>query len=114
MKGSYGYVFVVLRPTKDRFEDLVSKLYPISTYLIMSYEPGQEDKHPHLQCYVYLNREVKFHAFRRLIEKAWCTPAKGSPKNNRMYCSKTENPEFFHESGVLESAQKHYLAHLGR
>lgn len=57
------------------------------TYWIRGFERGESGT-PHFQCFVYYRNAVRFSTLRRRFPRAHISPARGTPAQNRTYCSK--------------------------
>jgi hypothetical protein len=73
-----------------------------SNYLICGREKG-ENGTPHLQGYVYFKNARHLGGVRNLLARAHWEIARGSPEQNREYC--TKQGDYF-ESGILPMSQK--------
>lgn len=72
------------------------------TYWIRGSEVGAGGT-PHWQCYVYFRNAVRFSTLKRLYPRAHIDWARGSPTENRVYCSKAGE---FEEGGVCPEQRK--------
>jgi len=68
-------------------EHIQTTLKTLSRYLIYGREVGA-DGTPHLQGYVYFHNQRQRKAVGRLLPRAHLEPTKGSPTQNKAYCSK--------------------------
>jgi len=73
-----------------------------STYLVYGREVGASGT-PHLQGFVVFENPRSFAAVKKQLPKAHIEIAKGSPDQNREYCTKEGN---FHEQGIIPMSQK--------
>jgi len=67
------------------------------TYMIIGREVGQEGT-PHLQGYVIMEKKTTLVGMKKLFPRAHLEVAKGSPEQNKIYCSKDGK---FQEFGVF-------------
>lgn len=72
--------------------------FPNSLYSIVGKEICPKTKRPHLQCYVYYKNGKSFSKMKKLFPKAHIEYSKGTPVENRKYCSKDG---VFTETGKL-------------
>lgn len=89
-----GWCITINNPTDEDvkcFDDVQSD------YMIYGNEVAPMTGTPHLQGYIYFKNPRQFHAIQKMFPRAHLTPAKGSPHDNFMYCSKDGN---FHERGT--------------
>lgn len=56
------------------------------TYIIYGKEVGEQGT-PHLQGYVQMEKRTRMTALRKLLQCHW-SPARGTPEQNKVYCSK--------------------------
>ena len=68
-------------------------------YCIIGKEIGEQGTH-HLQIYMQLSRRVSFNVFKRKFPTAHIESARGSPEDNKAYCSKEGD---WLEIGTLQS-----------
>ncbi|AXQ66326.1 MAG: putative viral replication protein [Cressdnaviricota sp.] len=92
MSKSKNWCFTVNNYTADQEE--VLKNIPCN-YLIYGREVGASGT-PHLQGYIQLKERKMLSGVRKLLACHW-EPAKGTPEQNKAYCSKDGD---FHEQGV--------------
>lgn len=57
-------------------------------YLIVGFEEGEEKNTPHLQCYVYFENARLFSSMKKKFPTAHFEQARGTPIENKQYCSK--------------------------
>ncbi len=69
------------------------------TYICWSKEVG-ENGTPHLQGYLQLETRKRRGWLSKRMTKCYLTPSKGTPEENRAYCSKMKNPTFI-EIGTI-------------
>lgn len=73
-------------------------------YVVFGYERAPTTGTPHLQGYVSFNKQLRIAQVKELIgARAHCELARGTPEQNRAYCTKDDGP--FWESGELPAAQ---------
>lgn len=94
-----GFVFTVNNPLDGREDAIIEALQTVCQYCIIGRERGANGT-PHLQGYVYFANPK---GFERVVEllgnpRAHVEKARGSPIQNREYCSKDGN---FRELGEL-------------
>lgn len=85
-----AYCFTLNNPDED--EVLVPQTWPDNyNYLVYQVEEGTEGTR-HLQGYINFKNPVRFESFRKYFpgERAHIERAKGTAKQNRAYCTKTE------------------------
>lgn len=68
-------------------------------YLCFGFEVGMKET-PHIQGYVYFNNGRYRHAVSKILPRAYLDVAKGTPQQNRKYCSKDGD---FYEFGTIPS-----------
>ncbi len=85
MARARGFHFVVNNYSLDDIEQ-VSTLD--AQYLVVGAEVGGDKGTPHLQCYAYFKLRKSFRALSKLVPRAHWIIAKGTAKQNRIYCSK--------------------------
>lgn len=73
-----------------RYDEVMMK------YMICGKEKGEKGT-PHIQGYVYFHNAVRFATLKKKWPHAHFEAARGTPEENRAYCSKDD----FHEHGVL-------------
>ncbi len=72
-------------------------------YLIRGTEVCPDTAKEHLQCYVYYRNAIRFTTLKKKYPALHWEKARGSPKQNRKYCSKDDK---FREYGVLPKQGK--------
>lgn len=98
---SRAWLFTYNNYTDDDYKRLLAVK---CEYIIVGKEIAPETGTPHLQCYVYFKNRKNFAAVSRIVGKhAHLTRAKGTPAQNKRYCSKEGK---FEERGVLPEAGK--------
>lgn len=95
-RSSYhGWCFTINNPTPADGAALDKIKF---RYLIAGNEVGKQGT-PHMQCYIYFHHAKTFSAVQKLLGgRAHIEAAKGSPAQNRVYCSKDGD---FREWGEL-------------
>lgn len=89
--GAKNWTFTINNPN-DNDKDLLSKLseLPCMRYLIFQQEIGEEGT-PHTQGFVSLKSRKTLNGIKKLVgDRAHVEVAKGSPDQNRSYCSKSK------------------------
>lgn len=89
-----SYCFTINNPTDDDVDSLLDLSF---RYLIFGFEEGEEGT-PHIQGYVYFHNAILFSSFHKLLPRAHIEETRGSPTQNRTYCSKEGD---FYEFGEL-------------
>jgi len=87
MSRSQGYVIVINNPgigDEQTFLALDAK------YMVYQYEVGGKQNTLHLQGYVFFKHQRFFTAMKKLLPRAHIEAAKGSPEENKAYCTKEE------------------------
>lgn len=79
-----SYVFTINNYTAD---DLDSVIALDAKYLCFGFEEGKEGT-PHIQGYVQFPNPIEFGTVKNQLVRAHLEVAKGSPKQNEIYCSK--------------------------
>lgn len=101
MSRSRGWCFTINNPN-DTDRQQVETLKGLSVYLIVGREVGSEGT-AHLQGYCYFQNAKAASTLKRLLSRAHLEAAKGSPEQNRQYCSKDGDYE---EHGTCPASQK--------
>lgn len=84
------WCFTIFNYTQQRYDELKTSLIPISEYVIIGKELCPSTNQPHLQGYVSFKRKCRFaQAKSRIDSQAHIEPAKGTPRQNFEYCSKS-------------------------
>lgn len=94
------YALTVNNETQLDVEQLEGLNY---AYLIIGIETSPTTLTPHLQCYVYLKNAITLKSLKKKIPRAHIEPAKGSPQQNRDYCSEDG---LYYEYGTLPEQGK--------
>lgn len=112
MTKARGFYFTDFNYTEARHAELIEKLEPY-TYLIIGKETCPETQTRHYQCYVHFKNPRSIHAVRKLLHPNHVDIAKGSAKQNFVYCSKEGDFEEYgkrpldkHEVSKLASEAK--------
>jgi len=102
---SRAFCLTLNNPTEVEYDQLVAHIQTKVHYAIVGREVGEEGT-PHLQVYLYYKNPTKrtMDTWTRLLgtNRYHVEVARGSPTENREYCSKEGN---FQEWGVLPVAQ---------
>lgn len=96
---SRAYCFTLNNPTDEEKESIKGIQ---CRYKVVGFEKGAEGT-PHLQGYLYFSNARRFNAIKRLIPRAHIEVSKGSPVQNRDYCTKDGD---FYEAGEMPISQK--------
>lgn len=99
-KRYYQFCFTVIPYTEDDYTLVLSW---DCAYLIVGREVCPTTQLPHLQCFIAFKNAKTFSAFKKMHPKMHFSPTKGTPEQNRTYCSKDGN---FFEKGELPMSQK--------
>lgn len=86
MSRSRAYCFTINNYTEDDVCQ-VKALAEIASYVVVGKEVG-ENSTPHLQGYVYFKEAKTFTSVKKKITRAHLELTKGSPEDNRRYCTK--------------------------
>jgi hypothetical protein len=86
MARTRGYCFTINNPDDDDYQQ-VELLKDIAKYLIVGKEFGEENT-LHLQGYVYFSDAKTFKSVKKILTRAHIESTKGTPSDNRRYCSK--------------------------
>lgn len=81
---------------------------PIVRYLVFQQEIGEEGT-PHIQGYISLNTRQRLNQLKKLVgNRAHLEVARGTPVQNRTYCTKTESavPETVEEFGSIPTEER--------
>jgi len=81
---SRGWCFTI---NNDTYDDMDNILDLHADYLIFGFETGKEGT-KHIQGYVYFNNARTLNSLKKMLPRAHLEKAKGSPTQNRTYCSK--------------------------
>lgn len=93
-----GYAFTCNNYTEDEFERISRACSDFAQYAIIGREVGEQGT-PHLQGYIRFKRAYRFSTVKdRHLPRCHVEVARGSPRQNRDYCSKGGN---FTEFGEL-------------
>ncbi|QNI80861.1 replication associated protein [Janusivirus portis] len=100
-RQSKSWCFTYNNYTDADYTRICESLDRLCSYYCIGKEVGAQGT-PHLQGYAYFTRRTSFVACKRAVgDSAHIEPARGTPANNREYCSKEGS---FHEHGDLPSA----------
>lgn len=92
------WTFTLNNYTEDEYTQIISSLEASSEYSIVGKEIGDSGT-PHLQGFTILSRRCNLSHVRNLLgPRLHLEIARGTPRQNRLYCSKDGN---FAESGTL-------------
>lgn len=83
---SRAYCLTLNNPTEDDEKALLS--LPTS-YCVYQYERGASGT-PHIQAYCYFQNPLRFSSLKAVCPTAHIEVARGSPSQNRVYCTKSE------------------------
>lgn len=102
-----GYAFTV---NNDTFEDLCQLLEMPADYLCFGFEEGERGGTEHIQGYCYFRNKITRRVLARdYLSRAHIEVAKGTPRQNRVYCSKDE--EFYEFGDVPSENQRSDILH---
>jgi hypothetical protein len=94
-----NWCFTLNNYTEDEKNSLIalgSELQFDLRYLIFGEEKGDKEETPHLQGYISFEKRKSFGVVKTLVSgRAHLEPAKGSPSQNKDYCSKGDNIQQF-------------------
>lgn len=76
-----------------------------SSYMIVGIECGDEKGTPHLQGYVYFTNARSFSSVKKKLPRAHIESTKGSPIDNKRYCSKDGKVLFEHGTCPRQGAR---------
>lgn len=96
---SRGYCFTL---NNYRKRDIKSIKQIPCRYMVVGKEVGEQGT-KHLQGYIYFDNARSFSSIKKLIPKAHIEAAKGSPQQNREYCTKDKD---FFEAGDIPTQGK--------
>lgn len=96
-----NWIFTLNNWSEEEFKTLEDFAKRNAVYAIIGKETG-EGGTPHLQGYVYLTKRKRLEQLKRLSRRCHWEKAKGTPEQNRQYCSKDQD---FTEYGVCPSGQ---------
>lgn len=85
-KRSRGFAFTINNPSEEDLLQL-ERLRKDAAYLIVGRETAETGT-SHLQCYCYFKHARPLKKIAEIIRRAHIESAKGSPQQNRTYCSK--------------------------
>ena len=94
-----NWCFTLNNYTDEEYENLLKCDYG---YIIIGKEKGKEGT-PHLQGYVQLEKKQRLPALKKINPRAHWEAAKGSPEDNKKYCSKDGD---FEERGNISTQGK--------
>lgn len=96
---SRGYCFTVFKDLEKEeifLRGLISTPKPKIQYLIFGREICPESKRKHFQGFIYFENRIKFSSAKKLLpDDCHIEESKGSPSQNRDYCSKEKDFEEF-------------------
>lgn len=96
-----SYCFTLNNYTEDEYQRVQATCRDESVYAIVGREVGEQGT-PHLQGYIRFKRAYRFATItNRLLPRSHVEVARGSPRSNREYCSKSGD---FQEYGELPSS----------
>lgn len=108
MSRARRWCFTLNNPTDDEVQAICDYgQLPSVEYLVFGREVAPSTGTPHLQGYVCFRSQLRLSAVKREFNgRAHYQVSRGSPEENRAYCTK-EDREHFIEYGVLPQAQGH-------
>lgn len=85
-----AWCFTIVINYEDKAWDIPEVLPPRAKYLICQHEEGEENQTEHIQGYVYFQEAITLKNVKRRLKCAWVhlEPARGTPEQNKEYCSK--------------------------
>lgn len=92
-EGFY-WCFTINNYTEEEYQDLLNGDY---NYIIIGKEIGKEGT-PHLQGYLQLPKKKKISGMKKINNRAHWEISRGSPEDNKKYCSEEGN---FEERGTM-------------
>jgi len=96
----YLFIYITVNNwTEEEYNALKGMDYG---YIIIGKEKGEEGT-PHLQAYVQLNDKKRMNYIKEAVPRAHIEKARGSPDDNKKYCSKEGD---FEEDGTMTSQGK--------
>lgn len=87
-----SWCFTLNNYTQEEY-DTVTHEFLGAKYWIIGKELGDKKQTPHLQCYVQWKNAISFNSMKKKFPRASLRKAKGTPKQNLIYCSKDNNYE---------------------
>lgn len=91
-----GFCFTVMNWTEQDLCQLL-ELFDSATYSIVGFEHAPTTGTPHLQAYGYWKNKKSFNVVQKKVPRATIFVAKGTPLQNKIYCSKEGEFEEFGE-----------------
>ncbi len=82
-----GYAVTLNNPGPQDEKD-VRTLAAKAQYAVVGMEIGTEEGTPHYQAYFYFENAISFASIKKSLPKAHIEQARGSPTQNRAYCTK--------------------------
>jgi len=95
MTRSRGYSFTINNYTAKEIDSVLALE---ATYIVFGFEQGTQTQQPHIQGYVHFHQQIAFNSVKKMLPTAHLEAARGSPEQNRTYCSKEGE---FYEFGEL-------------
>lgn len=95
MSRHRAWTFTINNDTADDLDRLLDLSF---RYLIIGFEKGDKKQTPHIQGYVYFAEACTMKSLSKKLPRARLEEAKGSPEQNRTYCSKSSE---FYEFGEM-------------
>lgn len=80
-----AWCFTINNPTEEDIPGYDSSKHE---YLVYQLEQGQGSQTPHYQGYVFFKSKVEFNTVKKWLPRAHIAKAKGTPLQNRDYCTK--------------------------
>lgn len=98
------WTFTIHSWTTEQYEQIASSASALWTYLIIGKEVCPTTGRPHLQCYGILKTKRRFNQVKQLpgLANAHFEASRGSPEQNKTYCSKEGD---FEEFGAIPMEQ---------
>lgn len=99
-----NWCFTLNNYTSDE-RSFIESLYPeTASYLCFGREIGAVGETPHLQGYIQLKKRYRLTGVKKLLPRAHLEVAKGSPAQNKEYCSK--EGDFYEFGSVTRPRQR--------
>lgn len=100
-----AYCFTINNPNlveEHILKEWDSKKAPMPIYMIVGEEVGEKGT-PHYQGYIHFKNAIEFNTLKKILVRAHIEVAKGSPEQNRTYC--TKEGKILVEMGELPKGQ---------
>lgn len=95
-----AYVFTLNNWTDEEYQKILTLNYK---YIAIGDEIAPKTGTPHLQGYIYFERETSRNTIKKFIPRGWYRRARGTAKQNLTYCSKSS---LLYEDGVMPEQGK--------